>query len=340
MTPIAPHITNFLHQRLLVERKASANTCESYAYAFQLLFQYVSDTLKIAPSAIQFEHLQAPVILNFLSHLEVRRRNTASSRNIRLAAIKAFMRFMEYRAPGALQQIRQVLAISLKKTPSRLVAHLTGQEMKGLLDAPNPTTRSGTRDRAMLYLCFAGGLRVSELIGVQLNDISLQPQPSLLVHGKGRRERRLPLWKETVATVRAWLAVRGATMTPELFVNARGQAMTRAGFEYILKKHVAVAGRRCPSILNKKVSPHCLRHTCALTVLQATQDIRKVSLWLGHASVQTTEIYTRTDQSVKLEVLESVVPPKLRSGHFKATDKLIAALKSRPIMQTTNRSSP
>ena len=338
MTPITPHITAFLQQRLPLERQASHNTCESYAYAFQLLFEYASDRLKVAPSDLQLEQLDAPLVLNFLSHLEKVRGNAPSSRNIRLAAIKAFMRFMEYRVPSALEQIRRILAIPAKRSESRLVKHLTAEEMQCLLDAPDATERDGIRDRAMLHLCFAGALRVSELIGLQLSDLTLQPQPSVLVHGKGRRQRCLPLWKETASALRAWLAVRGTAPVPELFLNARGDALTRSGFEYILDKHVQRAAHRCPNLLTKSVSPHCLRHTCALTILQATKDIRRVSLWLGHAHLQTTEIYTRVDPSVKLETLESVIAPKLRTGRFKATDKLLTALKTRTAMRATNLS--
>jgi site-specific recombinase XerD len=141
------------------------------------------------------------------------------------------------------------------------------------------------------------------------------------------------LWKQTASALRAWLAVRGKTLAPELFVNARGEAMTRSGFEYILHKHADTATARCPSLSTKRVSPHVLRHTCALTVLQATKDLRKVSLWLGHANMQTTEMYTRADPSVKLEALEAVIAPKLRSGRFKATDQLIDSLKASTVMR-------
>lgn len=216
----------------------------------------------------------------------------------------------------------------------RMLRHLTGDEMQAVLNAPVPDHREGIRDRAMLHLCYAAGLRVSELVGLRLTDLTLQPQASALVHGKGRKERCLPLWKETTSALRAWLAVRGDMRVPELFVNAQGGAMTRSGFEYILHKHVATASQQCPSLANKRVSPHVLRHTCALTVLQATKDLRKVSLWLGHAHLQTTETYTRVDPSVKLEALESIVPPKLRSGRFKATDQLIALLKTRSLMRS------
>jgi len=338
MTPIAPHITAYLQQRLARERNASPNTCESYAYAFQLLFEYAGQCLKVAPSALTLEQLDAALILNFLTWLEESRGNAISSRNIRLAAIKAFMHFMELRTPSALDQIRRILEIPAKKTESRLVKHLTRDELQALLNAPDPTKRDGIRDRAMLHLCFAGGLRVSELVGVQLVDLNLHPQPSVLIHGKGRRQRCQPLWKETAAAVRAWLAIRGTASVPELFFNARGQAMTRSGFEYILDKHIETAARRCPSLSTKNVSPHSLRHSCALNILQSTKDIRKVSLWLGHASIQTTEIYTRVDPSVKLETLESVIAPQLRTGRFKATDKLLAAIKQRTIMQSVKPS--
>lgn len=287
---------------------------------------------------MQLEQLDAAVVVGFLNHLETRRRNRPSSRNVRLAAIKSFMHFLEFREPSLIDQIRRILAIPAKRAESRLVRHLTVEEMQAILDAPTPDTRDGLRDRAMLHLCFAGGLRVSELVGLRLADVTFHAQASILVHGKGRRERCLPLWKVTVVALRAWLAVRGTPPTPELFVNARGQPMTRSGFEYVLDKHVATAVKTCPSLSEKRVSPHVLRHTCALTVLQATKDLRKVSLWLGHAHMRTTEMYTRADPSVNLEALEAMIAPTLRTGRFKATDKLIASLTARSVMRSATRS--
>jgi integrase/recombinase XerD len=334
MTAIAPHITAFFQQRLPVERRASSNTSDSYAYAFKLLLQYASARLHVAPSQLDLEQIDAPLVVDFLGHLETARANGPSSRNVRLAAIKSFMHFMEYRVPSAMEQIRRILAIPAKKADTRLVRHLTVDEIQSILDAPKPTDWAGIRDRAMLHLCFAGGLRVSELIGLRLDDLTLQPHASVLLHGKGRKERCLPLWKETTAAVRAWLAVRGTVLVPELFLNARREPMTRSGFEYILHKHAHTAAKPCPSLSAKRVSPHVLRHTCALTVLQATKDLRKVSLWLGHAHMQTTEMYTRADPSVTLEALESMIAPKLRTGRFKATDKLIDSLTSRSFMRS------
>ena len=333
MNLIAPHVTAFLQQRLPVERNASVNTCESYAYAFKLWFEYASDRLKVAPTKLNLEQLDASLVVAFLNHLETVRGNGVGARNTRLAAIKSFMHFMAYRVPSALEQIQRILAIPSKKAETRLVKHLTVEEMQSILNAPVPQYRDGIRDRAMLHLCFACGLRVSELIGLRLGDVSLQPNASILVHGKGRKERCLPLWKETTSALRAWLSVRGEVLVPELFLNARGESMTRSGFEYILHKHTETASEHCRSLATKRVSPHVPRHTCALTILQATKDIRKVSLWLGHANMQTTEMYTRADPSVKLEALESVIAPKLRSGRFKATDQLIASLKVRSVMR-------
>jgi integrase/recombinase XerD len=338
MTPLAPHLTAFFQQRLPLERRASSHTSDSYAYAFRLLLEYASGQLHVPPSALHVEQIDAPLVVAFLNHLETARANRPSSRNVRLAAIKSFMHFLEFREPAAIDQIRRILAIPPKKADTRLVRHLTVEEIHAVLNAPEPSGWDGVRDRAMLHLCFAGGLRVSELVGLQLRDVILQPQASVLVHGKGRRERCLPLWKVTATALRAWLGVRGTVPAPEVFVSARGQPLTRSGFEYILAKHAQTAATSCPSLSAKRISPHVLRHTCALTVLQATKDLRKVSLWLGHAHMQTTEMYTRADPSVKLEALEAMIAPKLRSGRFKATDTLIASLTSRSVMRSNTPS--
>jgi integrase/recombinase XerD len=245
-----------------------------------------------------------------------------------LAAIRSFFRFLEHRQPTALEQIRRVLAIPYKKTNARLLPYLGQKEVQALLDVPDPATREGIRDRAMLHLAVCGGLRVSELTGLRTEDVELSSM-SILVHGKGRRERALPLWKPTVTALRAWLAARGSVATPELFVNARGRPMSRWGFAYVLKHHVKAASHKCPSLSNKQISPHALRRTCAMIVLQATQDIRKVSLWLGHSNLSTTEVYTRADPTEKLEAIEAIVPPHLRKGSFRPSDKLIALLKAK-----------
>jgi len=326
MTALSPHLASFLREHLPKERRASQHTCEAYAQCFQLLLCFAADWLKIKPAKIEIEPLDAPLILAFLAHLEKKRGNSARTRNARLAAINSFFRYLEYRVPSCLDQSRRIHAIPLKKTDQSLVGYLTRNELQALLDAPDTSIISGIRDRAMLHLTFAAGMRVSELVGLQLDQIDRQSMSSVHIMGKGRRERVLPLWKETTAAIRAWLKVRPVDGAPELFLNARGQAMTRSGFEYILEKHVATAVRNTPSIANKRVSPHVLRHTCAMHTLQATRDVRKVSLWLGHASLQSTEIYLRTDPTEKLEALAAMAPPMLKPGRFRSPDKLLAML--------------
>jgi integrase/recombinase XerD len=326
MTPIAPLVTGFLREHLPIERGFSPHTCETYAYAFRLLLLFASKRLGKSPSQLWLEDLDATLVLDFLADIEKERGNSPASRNGRLAAIKSFMRFVEFRVPAALEQVWQIRAIPMKRHDQILVQHLTIEEVRAVLNAPDPATRFGIRDRAMLHLCFACGLRVSELVGLPLANVSLHRSPSITVCGKGRRQRCLPLWKETATELRAWLAVRGDVRVPELFVNAAGTTMTRDGFEYILEKHVQTAAQSCESLRNRTVSPHQLRHACAITMLRATHDLRKVALWLGHADVRTTEIYLRLDPSEKLEAAEAVVPPTLRPGRFKAADALIASL--------------
>ena len=318
-----PLIEAFLEETLTRQRGVSRHTRDSYALSFQLLFMFAAKRLKVSPSALTLEQLDAGLISAFLEYLEDKRKNAPVTRNVRLAAIKSFFRFLEYRQPAALEHLRRVLAIPFKKTDRRLVPYLLREKLQAVLDAPDPATRDGIRDRAMLHLAVCAGLRVSELTGLKLQDIDLSSM-SIRVLGKGRRERTLPLWKTTAAALRAWLAVRGRVATPEVF---RGEPLSRWGFAYLLKQHAATAARVHPSLDKKRISPHVLRHTCAMIVLQATHDIRKVSLWLGHATLTTTEIYTRGDPTEKLDAMESIVPPHLRRGAFQPSDRLIALLK-------------
>ena len=308
-------------------RSASMHTCDSYAYAFQLFVSFAARKLNRQPSSLEIEKLDVPMILAFLKHIETERHNLPQTRNARLVAIKAFFRFLEYRLPSCIDQARRVHAIPLKKTDEKIVDYLTREEMQAVADAPDPRSRDGIRDRAMIHLGFAGGLRVSELIGLHLTELTLHPHPSIHVLGKGRRERVLPLWKETASALRGWLAVRGETRSQELFVNAHGEGMSRSGFEYILSKHVDTAARNQLSLRRKRISPHCLRHGCAMHMLLSTHDIRKVSLWLGHATLKSTEIYLRADPTEKLEALITTTPLTLRRGRFQAPDKLLAMLK-------------
>lgn len=328
MTALAPHITAFRRQRLPIERAASPHTCDTYAYAFRLLFEFASRKLGVPPSALHLEHLDAPLVLEFLADIQTTRGNGPRTRNARLTAIRSFMHFVEHRVPAALEQVQRVLAIPAQKSDLRLVDHLTAEQCRHILDAPDPTTRGGIRDRTMLHLGVTAGLRVSELIGLRLADVTFPSRyVELHVRGKGRKDRILILWKTVADSVRAWLAVRGDAQVPELFLNARGREMTRAGFAYLLRKYATTAREHCPALAAKRISPHVLRHSCALNVLQATGDIRQVALWLGHESIQTTETYLRVDVTQRIAVLTSVTPPQLRPGKFRPPDALIASLR-------------
>jgi integrase/recombinase XerD len=327
MTPIASHLTAFLRERLPLQRRASPHTCESDAYPVQWLFTCARERLALAPSDLGLEHLDAQRVMDFLAHLETQRGNGPRTRHTRLAAIKAFRRVVAYRVPSILDHIRRVLAIPKKKADQSLVNALSRAEMQALLDAPDVRTRAGLRARAMMPLCCAAGLRVSELLTFPLTALTFQPTPMIQVQGKGRRERALPLWRQTADDLQAGRAVRSDTTAPHVFLSAHGRVMTRLGFTHVLHKYVRLAAQGCPSLHEKHVTPHVLRHTCALIILQATGDLRKVSLWLGPADMQTTDVSRRADPTEKLAALEAGMPPALRRGAFTVPEKRIASLQ-------------
>jgi site-specific recombinase XerD len=302
MTPIAPHITAFLRERLPLQRGASIHTCESYAYTFQLLFEFASIRFKVTPSKLNIEQIDASLVMDFLGHIESTRGNSASTRNARLAAIKSFMRFIEHRVPSVLEQSLRVLAIPSKKTDVPLINYLSISEMQAILNVPDIRTRAGIRDRAMLHLCFVAGLRVSELVGLPLSAVMLQPAPIIRVMGKGRKERCLPLWKQTAADLRSWLAVRGAVPTPELFINARGEPMTRKGFTYLLDKYAQLAMENCLSLKGKNISPHVLRHY--LPFLTMSSNVKDSLGMFGIYYLRCLKTYPSTRHSFRLEIVE------------------------------------
>lgn len=281
----------------------------------------------VRPSEIQVEQLGAELILDFLDHIESDRANTPRTRNARLAAFKSFFRYLEYRAPACLDIALQVQAIPSKRIEQPLVDYLTRAELQALLDAPDRRTASGVRDRAMLHLAYAGGLRVSELTGLRLDDVSQPAMDTIHVLGKGRRERVLPLWKETQTVLKDWLRIRPSGKDSAVFLNARGEAMSRHGFASRLAAHLKTAQRSAPTLAQKRVTPHVLRHTCAIHTLEATGDIRRVALWLGHSSVLSTEIYLRVDPAEKLDILDAGAAPQIKKGTFTGvSDRLLAML--------------
>jgi integrase/recombinase XerD len=327
MTALAPLLSAFLREHLPHERSASSHTIAAYAHSFTLLLRFAADRLKRRPSDLVVEDLDPGLVLAFLDHVESERGNAARSRNARFSAIRAFFRYLEYQAPACLEQAMRIRALPLKRTDVTLIDYLTRTEIQALLAAPDPRTASGVRDRAMLHLTYAAGLRVAELLSLRMEDFPDRSLTTVRILGKGRRERVLPLWRETQVMLRAWLAVRLAAHVPELFLNRNGGRMSRDGFAHRLAQHVAVAAQKQPSLANKRVTPHVLRHSCAMHTLAATGDIRKVALWLGHASIQSTEAYLRVDPAEKLAVLAAHAPPTIKPGRFQPpSDKLMAML--------------
>jgi integrase/recombinase XerD len=327
MTALAPHLSTYLLEHLPRDRGVSRNTIDSYAYCFQLLVCFAAKRLRVRPSELQIEQLNAELVLDFLEHIENNRANTPRTRNARLAAIRSFFRFLEYRAPTCLDIAMQVQAIPSKRVEQPLVDYLTRAELQAVLDAPDRRRASGVRDQAMLHLAYACGLRVSELTGLQLGDVSQPAVDEIHVLGKGRRERVLPLWKETQIVLRDWLRIRPSAEDQAVFLNARGEAMSRHGFSHRLAMHIRTAMRSAPTLACKKVTPHVLRHTCAVHTLEATGDIRRVALWLGHSSVTSTEIYLRIDPTEKLDILDAGAPPQIRRGTFTGvSDRLLEML--------------
>ena len=330
MTDLAPHLTTFLQEHLPKERRFSRHTVQGYTDCFRLLVLYAAENIGIRPCALKIEHFTVAFLLSFLEFLENDRENSVGTRNIRLAAIKSFFRYVEYRVPSCLDLALQVRAVPHKRANRPLIDWLDRDEMQAILDAPDTATVAGLRDRAMLHLCYAAGLRVSELIGLTLDRLSGPQMETIRILGKGRRDRELPLWKETRSVLNEWLDVRPPVNNRYLFLNARGRAMSADGFAYILRKHVATATPKAPSLRSKRVTPHVLRHATAMTILHATGDVRKVSLWLGHADIKTTEAYLRASPVEKLEILQNNPPPSIRPGTFRGVqDDLMSVLSAR-----------
>ena len=260
MTKLAPHITAFLEVHLPTHRRASSHTVDSYSLSFELLICFAAEKLRIRPCKMNIEQLEPQLILDFLDSLEKERKNAIRTRNVRLAAFKSFFRYLEYKVPASLELAAKVHAIPFKRCDDALVNYLNDEEIEALLDAPNPKTTTGVRDRAMIHLAYSVGLRVSELVGLMCHDLSQPGLETVHVVGKGRRERIMPLWKVTRRLLRDWLAIRSSTVDNHLFLNAWGKPMTRHGFAHRLAVHAHTAQQKLPSLGEKRISPHVLRH--------------------------------------------------------------------------------
>lgn len=328
MTALAPTLQAFFTERLLRQRQVSPATVASYRDTFRLLLRFVAERTSQAPSSIGIEDLDAPTISAFLDHLEVHRHNTARTRNARLAAIRSLFHYAALRHPEHAAVIARVLAIPQKRFDKKIVSYLTPSEVDAILDAPNTQRWEGRRDRALLAVAVQTGLRVTELCGLNCDNLRLDIGPHLRCDGKGRKQRVVPLTANTVAILRIWLHERGGLANEPLFPTRTGRRLSRGAIERRVSAHAAVAAQHCPSLNDKTLTPHVLRHTAAMELLHAGVDISVIALWLGHEDIRATQMYLHADLAIKERALALTTPHKAKLGRYRPPDPLLNFLES------------
>ena len=326
MSALAPTLQAFFTDRLIRQRQASPQTIAAYRDTLRLLLTFAASRTGREPSKLDITELDAPFVGAFLDHLETERGNSVRTRNARLAAIRSLFRYAALRHPEHADLIGRVLAIPPKRCARNLVTFLTEQEVEALLAAPDRTGWTGRRDRALLLLAVQTGLRVSELIGLRCADVHLGTGAHVSCLGKGRKERITPLIRGTVAVLRVWLAERAGGPAEPLFPTSTGAPLSRDAVERRLAKYAVSAAAVCPSLRAKRLSPHVLRHTAAMRLLQAGVDTSVIALWLGHEHVDTTQIYLHADLALKERALARTTPPDARPGRYRPSDTLLAFL--------------
>jgi site-specific recombinase XerD len=320
-------LESFFTHRLVHQREASPHTICSYRDTFRLLLSFAHRRLRKTPSSMVLADLNAPLVSAFLDDLEKARGNSSRSRNVRLAAIRSFFRYAALEEPTHSGVIQRVLAIPSKRFTRRPIDFLTRDEIDALLAAPDRSTWSGRRDHATMLVAIQTGLRCSELIGLRIQDVSLDRGAHVRCHGKGRKERCTPLRRDAVAILRTWMRERNGRPADPLFPSARGTSLSRDGVEYILAKHVAAARKRCSTLKRKRVSPHVLRHTAAMELLQSGVDRTVIALWLGHEHIETTQMYLDADLAIKERALARTAPFPSGRRRYRPDDRLLAFLK-------------
>lgn len=321
-------LEGFFTQRLMQQRCSSPHTIASYRDTFRLLLRFAQQRLHKAPSRLALDDIDAPLVLAFLDELEHSRGVSARTRNLRLTAIHSFFRYAAFESPQHSALIQRVLAVPAKRFTPGLVQFLTRAEVDALLAAPDQHCWSGRRDHALILFAVQTGLRLSELTGLQRADLSMGTGAHVRVVGKGRKERCTPLSRNTRAVMTAWLQEPAIAPGQPLFPNARGGRLSAHGVHYLLAKHVDTAAQACPSLKRKRVTPHVLRHTTAMDLLQAGVEQAVIALWLGHESIETTQIYFDANLALKEQVLAKTTPPDGTPGRYRPDDKLLAFLKS------------
>lgn len=334
MTSHSPHpgfpllLQRFFCERLINQRNASSRTVAAYRDTFRLLLHYLDEIIKKPPSAITLEDLNAETIQAFLDHLEKKRGNCVRSRNARFAAIRAFMAYAALQDPTSLTTIQKVLAIPMKRCERPVLGSLSRSEMDAILEAPDLSTWSGQRDRVLFATMYNTGARVSEMASMRLTDVSLLESSSMRIHGKGRKERVLPLWKDTVKRLREWVKrIRNEPEAP-LFPNASGVPLSRSGIENRLRQAIKTATATCPTLKGRRISPHTIRHTTAMHLLQSGVELTVIALWLGHESTETTHMYLEADLAMKEKALSKTQEPHTGKLRYQPGDKLLQFLES------------
>lgn len=321
-------LQQFFLERLIQQRHVSTRTVEAYRDSFTRLLTFAEQHLGKRPADITLSDLHAPFVLAFLKHLEKERHNSIRSRNARFAAIRSFMQYVAIKEPSALALTQSVLAIPMKRFEKPLIGFLSRQQVQAILQAPSASTWSGQRDRVMLATLYNTGARVSELIGMCIADVSFQTGPAVLIHGKGRKERQVPLWPNTARLLKRWLQQNPRSAEQPLFTNRSGGALTRIGITERLQLAAQTAAAEYPELTTRRISPHLLRHSLAMHMLQSGVDIIVIALWLGHESPVTTHMYVEADVQMKRRALQAVKGPRTTSPRYRPSDRVLQFLQS------------
>jgi integrase/recombinase XerD len=325
--PLPAYLQRFFTDRLGTQLHASPNTVASYRDTFRLLLKFAAERLKRQPTQLQIADIDANLIGGFLTFVETKRANGARSRNTRLSAIRSFFKYVAVNEPQLLYHCQKVLAMPCKRYEKRTIDFLTRPETEALVGAADLKTRSGRRDRMLLLLAIQTGLRVSELVSLTCGDVSLDTGAHVRCMGKGRKERSTPLRKDSTEVLRAWLRERGGTEGDPLFTSNRGGRLSRDAAERIVRKHVELASKACPTLKEKHVTPHVLRHSAAMQLLQNGVDRTVIALWLGHESVESTQMYVHADIELKERAIARTQPIAASPARYRPTDELLAFLE-------------
>ena len=318
----------FFVERLIQQLQVSPCTVAAYRDTFRLLLAFAHQQLGKKPSDLVIEDLNATFVLAFLKYLEVERHNCARSRNARFAAIRSFMEYIAFQEPSALTIVQTVLAIPMKRFEQPLIGFLSREHIESILAAPDQNTWTGQRDRVMFATLYNTGARVSELIGMLIEDLILDPSASVRFRGKGRKKRSLPLWRDTAVQLKCWLRKYPGTPEQPLFPSRSGGALTRIGLTERLKLAAKRAARQYPELGKRRIFPHLIRHSIAMHMLQAGVDITVIALWLGHESPATTHRYVEADLAMKEQALQTLQSPSRSPLRYQPQDSVLKFLQS------------